>query len=143
MDLKEFISETISSIADATIELQKKYAEHDVLINPPSAQSGNDVYHPGSENYTYRRVRDIAFDVAVTAGRETSGGARAGLKVLSIDLGGSAEHSAAQENVSRVQFSIPMTLPPTTDEADNTSRRQASRAKVDAALAKRPPRSVV
>lgn len=131
MDLKDFISETISSIADATIELQEKYASKSVLINPPSAQSGSNVYHPGSDNYTYRHVRDIAFDVAVTVGRETTGGAKAGLKVMSVEIGGAADHSTASENVSRVQFSIPITLPPTPDEEENAARRQARQDEID------------
>ncbi|WP_268247445.1 hypothetical protein [Roseobacter sp. MH60115] len=44
MDLKEFIAETISAIADATTDLQEHYTSEDIVINPPSAQSGSEVY---------------------------------------------------------------------------------------------------
>lgn len=119
MDLKEFIAETISAIADATSELQQKYSDKDILINPPSSRSGNDVYQPDSENYTMRRVQNISFDVAVTASSETSGEGKAGIKVLSLDIGAKAGKSIAAEQVSRVSFSIPLTLHPTHHEAQN------------------------
>ena len=97
MDLKDFIAETISAIADATIELQEKYSAENVLINPPAARSGSEVYHEGSANYTFRRVQNIEFDVAVTAASEKSGKGKAGIKVLSIELGGEGGKSVTAQ----------------------------------------------
>lgn len=128
MDLKEFVKETISAIADATIELQEQYKENQVLVNPPAAQSGTDVYQEGSANYTFRRVRDVEFDVALTIGAETGGKGKAGLKVFSAEIGGSVENTKSQEQVSRVKFSIPLSLPPTDQEAVNARLK----AKLDA-----------
>ena len=128
MDLKEFISETISAIADATSELQAKYETEDVIINPPSAQSGGEVFQLESANYTMRRVQNIAFDVAVTAASEGKGGAKAGIKVLSIEIGADGAKSVKAEQVSRVSFQIPVTLKPSKQEAVNQKAKRNKEA---------------
>lgn len=118
----------MSAIVDATSALQDKYTADDILINPPSAQSGNDVYQPGSSNYTMRRVQNVMFDVAVTAASETSGGAKVGIKVLSLDIGAKGEKSASAEQVSRVSFQIPITLRPTSHENTNKEKLEQENA---------------
>jgi Trypsin-co-occurring domain 2 len=125
LDLKEFIKATISAIAEATSELQEQFGQDGILINPPSAQSGSDVYQPKSRNYTMRRVQRVSFDVAVTAGTSTSGGGSGGIKVWSAEIGGKLEKSASDERVSRVQFEIPMTLKPSSEEAANMQLNEA------------------
>jgi Trypsin-co-occurring domain 2 len=129
LNLKEFITETISAIAEATSDLQAKYASEGILINPPAPQSGGPVYQPGSPNYTMRRVQNIQFDVAVTAASETAGGGKAGIKVLSMEIGGSGERTTSSEQVSRVKFEIPLTLKPSEDEKDNTVAKAARQAR--------------
>ena len=126
MDLKEFVKETIAAIADATMELQGEYEDKQVLVNPPAPQSGSDVYQEGSPSYTFRRVRDVEFDVALTVGSETSGGGRAGIKVFSAEIGGSAEKAKTKEQVSRVKFAIPLALRPTGQEAINQALKNKS-----------------
>ena len=119
MELKEFIKGTITSIVEATSELQDEFESQSVLINPPSAQSGGNVFQVGSENYTLRRVKEVDFDVAVTTSDESSKGAKAGIKVFSAEIGGSGKKSKGTENVSRVRFSIPLALKPTKEEGEN------------------------
>ncbi|WP_109464019.1 trypco2 family protein [Albibacillus kandeliae] len=124
MDLKEFIQETISAIADATSELQERYTEKEILINPPSALNNHTTYSPESRNYTYRRVQDIEFDVAVSASSEKSVGGKGGIKVLSVELGAQGEIAKADEHVSRVHFKIPITLRPSDKEKENRERKE-------------------
>lgn len=119
MDLKEFVEQTISALVEASMALQDRYEEDEVLINPPAPQSGSGVFHPGSANYTFRHVRDVEFDVALTVGAETSGGGKAALKIFSAEIGGGGDHARSSEQVSRVKFSIPMTLRPTKYEWTN------------------------
>ena len=121
MDLKEFITETISAIVDATSELQGKYDEDDIIINPPSNRSSDEAYLPENSGYKYRRVQSIEFDVAVSASSDTSGGGKAGIKVMSLELGAKGEKSVSSEKVSRVSFSVPITLRPSSHEASNKS----------------------
>jgi hypothetical protein len=59
------------------------------------------------------RVRDVTFDVAVTAGTKTEGGGGGGIRVLAIDVSGKVTHSSENNTVSRISFSIPI-LPATT-----------------------------
>ena len=134
MDLKEFISATISAIADATTDLQEKYAKDGILVNPPSAQSGADVYQRGSSNYTLRRVQRVVFDVAVTASTEVVAGGGGGVKVWSAEVGGKLEKSSNDERVSRVQFEIPMTYKPTSEEAENIGLKAEEERRSRAAL---------
>jgi hypothetical protein len=122
MDLKDFITETISSISDATISLQNKYASQGVIVNPPTDSSRSNSYED-DRRFVVRRVESVHFDVAVTATSATTGGAQAGLKVLSVEFGGKGSHAREHENVSRVQFSIPLALPPTKQEEDNKQKQ--------------------
>ncbi len=123
MDLEQFIYQTVEAIVDSTTKLQQKYSSEDVVINPPSAQSGSNVFQAGSENYTMRRVQNISFDVAVTAASQTSGSGGAGIKVMSLDIGGKGAKSISAEQVSRVSFEIPVTLKPSKYETVNKSER--------------------
>lgn len=141
MELKNFIVGTISAIADATSELQASYESQGVIINPPSAQSGSDVFQPGSTNYTMRRVQKVVFDVAITAGTSTSGAGGGGIKVWSAEIGGRAEHSVNDEKVSRVQFEIPITLKPSRYEEEHLRLRDEDEVRTNS-LMKRGGRQV-
>ena len=125
MELKEFIETTVSAIVDASSGLQQKYQSDDVIVNPPSAQSGSDVYQAGSRNYTMRRVPNIEFDVALTVGSEQGGGGKAGIRVFAAELSGEAKQNSSSEQVSRVPFQVPITLKPSTHEKANTKLRAA------------------
>ena len=139
LELKEFIKQSISAIVDATSDLQDKYSDMGILVNPPSAQSGNEVYQPGSSNYTMRRVKNVAFDVAVTAesGNKAEGGA--GIQVFAVKIGAKGEITNASASVSRVSFEIPIALRPTNDEATNTQRRDNKIREIEAANHEREP----
>lgn len=139
MDLKEFIVQSISAIADATVELQEKYSKQDIVINPPSAQSGGDVFQPGSENYTMRRVQRVEFDVAVTIGDTVEGRAGASIKVWSMEIGGERAKSAQSESVSRVRFAVPMTLKPSAHETSNSHKK----AQIVSKKVEIPPRTAL
>ena len=143
MDLKEFISETMSAIADATNDLQEKYAADDILINPPSAQSGNEVYQAASEDYTFRRVQNIGFDVAVTASSKASKDGKAGIKVMSLEIGAEAGKSITSEQVSRVAFSIPITLKPSQHEQKNLGIKERNESERKARSSNFKRKSVV
>ncbi len=131
MDLKEFIVETISSLVDATADLQKKYENTGVVLNPLLSNKERDIYNHSDIRHTYRRVEQISFDVAVTASSSTSGVGKGGLRVMSIEVGGEASRSISNESISRVSFSLPLVLPVASIEADNRENpaRQIDEAK--------------
>ena len=121
MELETFIKETISSIAKATKSLQDELQDIGVLINPPTNGADRETTVPDDNRYHHRPVRDVEFDVAVTASSSGSGkaGASAKLYIVNVELGGGA--STASETVSRVKFKIPLALSPTMHEAKNYS----------------------
>ncbi|MCF8468015.1 MAG: hypothetical protein K9G33_11475 [Sneathiella sp.] len=129
MDLKEFIIETISAIADATNELQTSYESEGVIVNPPTSHDGASVFEIDSQVYTFRHVKDVNFDVALTVGSSIDAEGKAGLKVFSAEIGGSTGASKAKEQVSRVQFSIPIALKPSASEKENLAKKNNSYAR--------------
>jgi hypothetical protein len=129
VDLKEFIQETISGIVDAALELQKKYEDSDILINPPTAFDERNAFRENSASYTYRRVETVEFDVAVSATSESAGGGKAALKILSVEAGVDGTHKRGNEEVSRVKFSIAITLSPSNAEAKNQAVAEAKNQK--------------
>lgn len=145
MDLKDFIKETVSSIAVATDELQDELLPRGVIVNPPVGQREGEIKAIDVESTftTLRPLVEVSFDVAVTVGSETSGEGKAGLKIASFEVGGKGGHSKASEQVSRVQFKIPLALSPSDLEKKNLDLAERERAASDRAMADYTPPSIV
>ncbi|MCF7700118.1 trypco2 family protein [Loktanella sp. M215] len=124
MDLKDFIKETISGIIEATNDLQDQFADAGILINPP-VYGDSGVYEEGSSSHRDRAIQKIDFDVAVTVASETGGDVGAKVRIVSVEAGGAGKHSRSNEEVSRVKFSIPLTLRPT--DAEKRNRKEHNR----------------
>lgn len=124
MDLKEFITETMNGIIEATNDLQDQWTDHGVIVNPPTDSKKSELYEEGGTGHIFRQIQDVKFDVAVTAATETGGGGKAGLKVFSAEVGVKGEHTRQNEEVSRVEFTIPLTLRASTAEGTNREERQ-------------------
>ena len=115
IDLKTFVQsvlvDTIAAVQGARMEIQ--------------ALSLEGVINPVDPARTYGNEAPIEFDVAVTVGRSTDGGGKAGLKVPFMDIGASGEinrqHTA--ESVSRIRFSVVVAFPPTYKDVVKDRRR--------------------
>lgn len=112
MDLKDFIKATVSGIIEASIELQREHGKAGVVVNPlQSSDEASEVFDP-NDPYAKQRVQLVSFDIAVTVGSESAGKGSAALKIASVvDIGGGGGHSKTAQEVSRVQFSLPVALP--------------------------------
>jgi hypothetical protein len=129
MDLREFIEETIQGIVGATISLQANLEEKGVIINPPVSPEFKEFYQHGARSHTFRKITSVEFDIAVTAGSETGGSGKAGLKVFSIvEAGAEGKHMRSSEEVSRVRFSLPIVLSPAAVEQENVQASSSHRA---------------
>lgn len=119
MELKEFIKDAISAIAEATTELQDELGPKGILINPPTNGRDQTVFVEGDKRYYHRPVKEVEFDVALTVGKTSSGsaGAKVKIAILEANVGGEMEGSSQQ--VSRLKFSIPLALKATTEEVSN------------------------
>jgi hypothetical protein len=71
----------------------------------------------------------VEFDVAVSATSESAGGGKAALKILSVEAGVDGTHKRGNEEVSRVKFSIAITLSPSNAEAKNQAVAEAKNQK--------------
>lgn len=129
MDLKEFIRETLTSKIEASKEIQKKYEGDGIIINPPVNYKDRLTFLEDSEHHTHRRIEEVQFDVAVTASSDKAGGAKAGLRVFSAEVGANKSNQQSREEVSRVRFSIPLVLSPSTAEINN---REAAKKTAEA-----------
>ncbi|MDK3073376.1 hypothetical protein QO034_09665 [Sedimentitalea sp. JM2-8] len=145
MDLKDFIKETIGGIIEATSELRDAYEEQGVIINPPTSYGleGTSKFEEGSPDHTVRRIHEVEFDVAVTATKETKGGGKAGLRIMSFDAGLNGSHARKGEEISRVKFAIPITLPASNAETRNKLAKEEERAKRTSAMSNYKSRPVV
>ena len=122
MDLKEFIQTAVTQIVEGVVAAQAAVARRGAAVNPAFDLNGKG--SPPLVGFTAAgaRVSNVTFDVAVTAveGTGAEGGAQvrvAGLASPGIGAGanGNAEH------VTRLQFSLPISLP-----EDRASRAPAT-----------------
>jgi len=111
MELKQFISETLTQILCGISEAQKVAREHGGAINPPLLP-----IHPGPIDGSIRDgagtvAQIIGFDIAITAseGTATRGGVGVVAGVFTLGSAGSSQDS--NTTVSRVKFSVPVVLP--------------------------------
>jgi hypothetical protein len=124
MELKDFIKEAITAIAQATIELQRELGPEGILVNPPTNGRDENTFVEGDDRYHHRPVRDVEFDVALTV--EKSGGGSAGVKakvaIFEASVGG--ELSGSSQQVSRLKFTMPLALKATEEETKNRAEAE-------------------
>ncbi|MBN1904069.1 MAG: hypothetical protein JW927_03135 [Deltaproteobacteria bacterium] len=113
MELKQFISEALSSIVEGVVGAQSKTKNLGAFVNPgnlmkTSSEISKDVIW---DNRTNNVARLISFDIAVTVEEGTKTNAKIGVVAgfLSLGAGGASENK--QLAVSRIQFGVPVLLP--------------------------------
>jgi hypothetical protein len=109
MELKDFVAETLKQIIEGVKNAQDYAQESGGQINPQwsSGKSGESVM-------VARRIfpiKEVEFDVAVTAaeGTKTKGGI--GIFVGPVGLGSHGQSDASSSSISKIKFSVPMVLP--------------------------------
>jgi len=107
MDLKDFIQSAVSQIVEGMVAAQAAAAAHGATLNPAVDLVGKGNPSAAAQTAGGARLSNIAFDVAVTA--VESAGAEGGTK-LRVAGAGSGPH-AKDDQVTRVQFSLPIALP--------------------------------
>jgi len=113
MDLQNFIKETLVQIVDGIADAQNSVEKTGAIISPKV-----------SENFAHKGLSGmlpvagkppatvVAFDVALTAteGTDTKGGI--GVVAGIVNLGTTGQSSNENTSFSRVQFNVPVILPP-------------------------------
>ncbi|MBX3657876.1 MAG: hypothetical protein KF740_05525 [Ramlibacter sp.] len=113
MELKNFISQALTSIVEGVVDAQKKTEKLGAHVNPggltrTTQHISNDALW---DNTTNNFARLVNFDVAVTVEEGTKTNAKIGVVagVLNLGAGGASENKELA--VSRIQFSVPVLLP--------------------------------
>lgn len=105
--LSDFVSQTITEIAQGMAKAAESLSDSDVVINP-FTQDGMAM----NLMYSGRGVQQIDFDVSVVASSKDANSGGLHIAVLGMFSGGaSAESSAGQSYISRLRFSIPVCFP--------------------------------
>jgi hypothetical protein len=106
MDLKDFIQSAVSQIVEGMVAAQAAAATHGATLNPAVDLAGKGSPSAAAQAAA-TRVSTIAFDVAVTAVESPGVEGGSQLRVA----GGGADLNAKSEQVTRLQFSLPIALP--------------------------------
>ena len=107
MDLKDFIRSAVSQIAEGMVAAQAAAAVHGATLNPAFEPGAKGNASPAGQSAAGARVSTIAFDVAVTAVDAAGADGAPTLRVA----GAGADLLAKGEQVTRLQFSLPIALP--------------------------------
>lgn len=112
MDLKEFVSSVLTQIVDGVREAQSGRGIESGLINPNLFASQGALHEKGHLVSRHGQlVQNVEFDVALTVneGTQTKGGI--GVFVGTVGLGSQGQSDKSASSVSRVKFSVPLSLP--------------------------------
>lgn len=118
MDLKDFIANSLTQIAEGILAASEALADTDAEVNPTNltthsnnAQGFGRTDEGEEGNKRGRLVERVTFDVAVTTEGETSGsaGLKVGIASFGIHTDGALKDKVGQ--ASRIQFAIPMVFP--------------------------------
>ncbi len=109
MNLDTFITESLKGIIKGVKESQDFAHQNEARINPQL--EGWDMSRTYATKDDLNAVTPIEFDIAVTASNEKESSGKAGINVLSINLGGKRSDKKLTETVSRLKFTVNVALP--------------------------------
>lgn len=112
MELKDFITQTLTNIIEGVKNGQKIADTHEAKINPKDLYPLN--YTSGSTYADIEKERFaqfVDFDIAVTTSEETMGKGGVGIFIGSMGIGGQAKLETTNSLVNRIRFSVPIFLP--------------------------------
>jgi len=113
MDLSEFVYETLTQIVQGVAKAQAEVKEPGAKINPKPFGDFKEITKAGGGIPTVggNFSQPVEFDVALTV---TEGsGTRAGIGVFvgALSLGSAGQSQSQNSSVSRVKFTVSITLP--------------------------------
>ena len=111
MDLKDFVSQTLTQIVAGVQESQAFADQHAASVNPELSGTQAEAAKHGFLWSEAGFAQIVSFDVAltVTEGTGTKGGI--GVFAGAVTLGSSGQSATTNSSVSHVKFSVPLVLP--------------------------------
>ena len=126
MDLKTFIQQSLTEILDGV--------EGAIAARTHSDPRSSGAINPSADRFV-QTIADktslVVFDVAVTVSSAQNGEAKGGLQVLGVGVGGKVTSTGETSQVSRIQFTVPISCPETR-VPDDKSRHFSARAQTQA-----------
>tara|TARA_A200000159_G_C7324943_1_gene340501 strand:+ start:252 stop:629 length:378 start_codon:yes stop_codon:yes gene_type:complete len=116
MELKDFISKTLIEIYSGVNDAIREIDTNNLggAINPMDTSH---IQKVDLKDY----ASPLKFDIAVTTSDKDAGDFKGGIKVWSVEIGGSSASEKSNSEVTRVQFSVPMLLPITDIKTKTTN----------------------
>lgn len=107
MDLKEFISDTLTQICDGVKAAQSSCEKIGAKINPPIEQ---DRVKFTSNSY-YWKYTEVRFKIALRSSDVENGKSGIGVLLANFTVGSTRETVQDLSSVTSVEFSVPVALP--------------------------------
>lgn len=107
MDLKEFISDTLTQICEGVKDAQVKCASNGARVSPPIFKDRI----TAATDYSYWKHTDVKFKVALQSSDKENGKSGIGVLLANITVGTAKETAQDFSSVTSVEFSVPVALP--------------------------------
>jgi hypothetical protein len=119
MQLDQFISESLNQIFRGISNAKKEAKELGFQVNPWIVVGRSDPSGLLIDRETKTPVQIVEFDVAVTTAESDQSKGGAGIFIASLAIGAQRQASETNMVVSRIKFSVPISLPRASDSTDN------------------------
>jgi alpha-D-ribose 1-methylphosphonate 5-triphosphate diphosphatase PhnM len=115
MELKSFIKATLEQIVEGVAEAKETINAHGGIVNPSNVSFKKD----GALNrYNQAMPQDVIFNVGLTSTDKEGSSEGIGVFLGSISLGKKNDMGTEQVAVTKVQFTVPLVLPPSGDASE-------------------------
>lgn len=115
MDIKDFIKETLTQIAESVNETNRQLVNQHSFVATENITTASGMLHNDTYSYkdgTSHLVREIHFDLAITVSDASAQGGKGGIEVFSLfNAGGSKESQNASIMTHKLNFTLPLALP--------------------------------
>ena len=112
MNIQDFVRDTLTEIVEGVIEAQKALVEKNADVNPIGGHFDQAALRGRQWSFEKGITEIVSFDVALT--EESAKGTKGGIGVFlgGVGLGSQGQSEASTSSLSRIQFQIPILLPP-------------------------------
>ncbi len=115
MDIKEFIKETLTQIAESVNETNQQLGNQHSFVATENITTASGI--PQNDMYSYKDgtahlVREIHFELAITVSDASTQSGKGGIEVFSfVHAGGSKETQNTSHVNHKLSFTLPLALP--------------------------------
>ena len=110
MELKDFISETLTQMMEGVKNAQEKAKEFGAIVNPPTSSHKENTVSIGDLG-EYQRIQTIEFEVALPS--TSTNDTQKGISVAFAGIGAKGGKGSNEQNsiANKIRFEIPIALP--------------------------------